>query len=165
MSRRQLIRLSLIPALCLLTVACRNKGPQSTVRMADLHTEKQLLSGFYDLEGGAWRWTGKVFEVQLAVPPEAQTNGGILTLQGTMTKDGLDKRGGQVILSSAIGAADLPPMTISRPGEFIYRAQVPANALTSSTITADFKLDKTFTVPDDARNLGVIATVISLHSK
>lgn len=135
------------------------------MRMADLHTEKQLLSGFYDLEGGAWRWTGKVFEVQLAVPPDGQKNGAILTLQGTMTQEGLDKRGGQVILSSAIGAADLPPMTISKPGEFIYREPVPANALTSSTVTADFQIDKTFTTTGDARNLGVIATVISLHPR
>jgi hypothetical protein len=165
MSRRQLIRLSLIPALCLLAVACRNKGPQSTVRMADLHTEKQLLSGFYDLEGGAWRWTGKVFEVQLAVPPDARKNGGILTLQGTMTQEGLDKRGGQVKLSSAIGAADLPPMTISKAGEFVYREPVPASALDSPTITADFQVDKTFRASGDARNLGVIATVISLHAR
>lgn len=133
--------------------------------MADLHTEKQLLSGFYNLEAGAWRWTGKVFEVQLAVPPDAQKNGGILTLQGTMTQDGLDKRAGAVQLSAAIGAADLQPMTITKAGEFIYRAPVPANALTSGTVTADFQVDKTFSAPGDARNLGVIATVISLHSR
>lgn len=165
MFRRQLIRLSLIPTICLLTVACRNRGPQSTVRMADLHTEKQLLSGFYDLEAGAWRWTGKVFAVQLAVPPGAQKDGGVLTLQGTATQDSLDKRGGQVTLSASVGAAVLPPMTISTPGEFIYRGAVPADALTSSAVTADFEVDKTFKATGDGRNLGVIVAVIGLHSK
>src|SRR5215475_794153 len=69
---------------------CRgSRGPQSVIRMADLHTEKQLLSGFYDLEAGAWRWTAQDFRVLLKVPTDAGQKGAYLTLQGTITEGGL----------------------------------------------------------------------------
>jgi hypothetical protein len=131
--------------------------------MADLHTQKQLLRGFYNLEAGAWRWTDKEFSVMLKVPSDAAKNGGVLTLQGTLVPEGVQN--GPLEISSQIAGQPLGTKSFSKPGEIIYRVDVPASVLARPLIAADFNLSSTHRVPGDARNLGVIATVISLRAK
>jgi hypothetical protein len=131
--------------------------------MADLHTQKQLLKGFYQLEAGAWRWTDKDFSVMLKVPSEASKNGGVLTLQGTMVPESVQNR--PLEISSQIAGQPLEKKSFSKPGEIIYRVDVPASLLSRPLIAADFSLSSIHRVPGDARNLGVIATVISLRAK
>lgn len=131
--------------------------------MADLHTQKQLLRGFYNLEAGAWRWTDKDFSVMLKVPSDASKNGAELTLQGTLVPEAVQN--GPVEISSQIAGQPLEKKSFSKAGELIYRVDVPASALDRPLIAADFSLSSTHRVPGDQRNLGVIATVISLRGK
>lgn len=133
------------------------------IRMADLHTQKQLLRGFYQLEAGAWRWTQKEFSVVLKVPEEASKKGGVLTLQGSLTPDSVQN--GPVEISCEINGHALQKAAFSKPGEIIYRVDVPASAFAGSLVAADFSLNKTYRVPGDQRNLGLIATVISLRAQ
>jgi hypothetical protein len=143
--------------------ACRKPGPQNVIRMADLHTQRQLLKGFYQLEAGAWRWTNKDFSVMIKVPGGAAKNGGVLTLQGSIPPDAVQNA--PLEISSRIAGQPLEKKSFSKPGEIIYRVDVPASALTNPLIAADFDLSSTHRVPGDARDLGVIATVISLRAK
>ena len=152
MRRRLLILFFVTLQTIALASSCRRRGAQSTIRMADMHAAKQLISGFYRLEAGSWRWTGKMFKVQLAVPRGAAENGGFLTE-------------GKIALTAYLSGVQLDTQTVNKPGEFIYRADVPADALKSTTVTAEFLVDHTFRAPGDTRDLGVISSVIALHSK
>jgi hypothetical protein len=68
-------------------------------------------------------------------------------------------------ISSQIAGQPLEKKSFSKPGEMIYRVDVPASALERPLIAAEFSLSSTHRVPGDERNLGVIATVISLRAK
>jgi hypothetical protein len=153
----------LVLFLSLVISACRKPGPQSIIRMSDLHTQKQLLRGFYDLESGAWRWTQKAFTVALKVPSDGATKGAVLTLQGSVQPGSLQN--GPLEISSVVGGTALPSKTVSKAGELIYRADVPPSALAQQVVLVDFTLSNTHRVPGDARDLGIIASVISLRSK
>ena len=154
---------TLFLSLCLLMVGCRKPGPQSTVRMADLHTTRQLVSGFYQLEAGAWRWTSKECTVMLKVPEGASGNGGVLTLQGSLPEGALQN--GPLTVSASVRGTALAPQTFSKQGEMIYRVDVPAAALSHPNVLAVFTVDKVFQFPGDKRQLGIVASVISLRAK
>jgi hypothetical protein len=143
--------------------ACRKPGPQSVIRMADLHTQKQLLKGFYQLEAGAWRWTDKDFSVMLKVPEDAAKNGGVLTLQGSLAPESVQN--GPVEISCQVSGQPVEKKSFTKQGQIIYRVDVPASALTTSLVAADFSLSSTHRVPGDERDLGIIATIIGLHAK
>jgi hypothetical protein len=164
MQRALLTKLTtLLLAVCLFTVACRKPGPQSTVRMADLHTTRQLVSGFYQLEAGAWRWTSKQCAVMLKVPDDASKKGGILTLQGSLPESALQT--GPVTVSASVSGISLPSQTFSKQGEIIYRVEVAAAALNRPNVLATFTVDKVFQFPGDKRELGIVASVISLRAE
>jgi hypothetical protein len=129
--------------------------------MSDLHTTKQLISGFYELEAGAWRWTGKEFKVQLKTPSKDKAT---LVLQGTVQPD-LLRNGAPLTINASIDGTPLAPQTLTKAGPFVYRVPVPASALGPEIVLADFTLDKTFRVAGDERDLGLIATVISLRAE
>jgi hypothetical protein len=131
--------------------------------MSDLHTQNQLAGGFYDLEAGAWRWTGKTFAVTLSVPQGGGSRGGILTLQGSVAPESVGN--GPLEINSSVGGSALSPISISKPGQVIYRADVPPDALRGPLVVADFSLSNTHRTPGDLRDLGIIVSVISLHSK
>lgn len=131
--------------------------------MSDLHTQKQLLRGFYDLEAGAWRWTSKSFTVGLKVPEEASEKGAVLTLQGTIPPEAVQNA--PLEINASVAGIALPVQSFSKPGELIYRGDVPASALDQSVVLADFNLSSSHRVPGDLRDLGIIASVISLRLK
>lgn len=162
-SRVKLWSILALLAPALFVVSCRrHRGPQSIIRMSDLHTQNQLINGFYDLEAGAWRWTGQTFEVSLKVPDDA-SKGAILTLQGTVPPESLSN--GSFQISSLIGETQLATQPVTKAGEVIYRAEVPPAALAQPVIIATFTVSNTHRVPGDQRDLGMIASVISLRSK
>src|SRR5579885_136828 len=68
--------------------AAAEAGPHiaSTVHLGDPKSVPQLIGGFYDIESGAWRWTGKQFTVDLGVPLGAAQKGAALTLDLTVPR-------------------------------------------------------------------------------
>ena len=128
--------------------------------MADPRTSMQLIHGFYQLEGGAWRWTGKDFGVALRTPPDAAKNGAQLLMRVTIPQPQL-AAAHSFTLSARVNGAELPPEAFSTAGDILYQRKVPASALTQELATIEFSLDKTAPpVPPDIRALGIVVTSV-----
>ncbi len=137
---------------------------KSTVTMGDSEAAAQLLNGFYDVEGGSWRWTMSHFSVILAVPEGAAGKETELVMQFTIPQAVIDKLG-PITLSAQAGEVTLPPETYTQAGDCVYQRNLPATAVTGEAVTITFSLDK-FLPPSgtDQRELGVIVTSIGLHT-
>lgn len=109
--------------------------------------EQQIVSGVYELENNQWRWmAGKgvlllkspaqplPVKVALYIPPNAP---------GRIVRLTLDDR-------------PLPPIHYNRPGSYIITTEPLRPA--SATTTLGISVDKTFSVPGDHRELGIILT-------
>jgi hypothetical protein len=137
----------------------------ASVPMSDPRLEPQLTSGFYGIEGNAWRWTAKKFSVTLRSPSGGAQNGATLDLELTVPPVVVEKLK-SVTLSANAGDRALPPETYTKPGQYSYKRDVPPAALAKGTLRVDFSLDKA--IPPgggDLRELGVIVSAVSLESK
>ena len=124
----------------------------------------QLLSGFYGVEAGAWRWTAKSFSVVLKPPPGSERTGAMLRLVLFLPDQQIGKAGAVILRADADGAP-LPPKTFSRAGSYVYAADMPASSLRFDAVCVNFHLDNaTVQTGKDARELGLIATSVSLES-
>ena len=137
---------------------------KSTIEMGDPEAAAQLLSGFYEVEGGSWRWTMSRFSVILAAPKGAADKGAELVLHFTIPQAVIDKLG-PITLSAQAGEMALPPETCTRAGDYVYQRKLPATAVAGEAVTVTFSLDK-FLPPTktDRRELGVIVTSIGLRT-
>jgi len=165
------IAVALAPAACktrkVRVQATEEETPRlaSSVSMGDPKAETQLVSGFYGVEAGAWRWTGKQFTVLLRAPSGSAQKGGRLQLKLTVPPVVIDKLKAISLSASANGAA-LPPESYTQPGDYIYTRDVPPSALTGESVRVDFQLDKAIPPSgSDLRELGIIALSASLESK
>ena len=137
----------------------------SAVSMGDPKTETQLVSGFYGLEAGAWRWTAKQFSVVLHPPPGSDRKGAKLQLKLTVPAI-VSERLKTVSLSATVNGGVLPAETYSRPGGYIYSRDLPPGALTSDAVRIDFQLDKAIPPSGgDLRELGIIVLSVALEGK
>jgi hypothetical protein len=142
----------------------RTSPPRATsaVDMADPARAAQLLTGFYGIEGGRSRWTAKRFSVLLAAPPGSDRQGAELAL-ALYVPDVQIRNLGPVTLQADSGGRQLGAQTFSNPGQYIFSAHVPLEMLRSGLLLISFELDKASKgLNGDARELGVIATQISL---
>jgi hypothetical protein len=137
----------------------------STVHTGDPKSAPQLLSGFYDIENGAWRWTGKQFTVELGVPFGAGQKGATLELDFSIPDVAIAKSK-TLTLAASVDGNSLPPETYSKAGEYTYQRDVPAALLQSGSVKVTFTLDKTIQAGGgDLRDLGVVAASIGLKGK
>jgi hypothetical protein len=91
---------------------------------------------------------GAVLELHLTVPPPAI------------------QKLGSITLSATAGDAALAPETYSKTGDYVYRRDVPASALTGDSVRIDFQLDKAVPPSEaDKRELGIIAASVGLAAK
>jgi hypothetical protein len=168
---------ALLAAFLLAAPACKHQDvhvtdtieepPQlaSTVRMGDRTMAHQLVSGFYDIESNAWRWTQQKFAVNLRPPAHSAQQGAVLELHLTVPRTSIDKLG-SITLSATIDATALAPEAYSKAGDYTYRRDVPANLLPAGAVRVDFQLDKAVPPGDvDKRELGIVATSVRLVSK
>ena len=137
----------------------------SAVSMADPKLEPQLLSGFYGIEGNAWRWTAKKFSVALRTPANAAQNGATLNLSLSIPQVVVDKLK-SVTLSAMAGDSALAPETYSKSDQYIYKRDVPPAALKRGSVRIDFTLDKAIPPSGaDLRELGIIVSNVTLEPK
>jgi hypothetical protein len=137
----------------------------SDLSMNSARTAKQLLTGFYNVENGAWRWTARSFSASLAVPPGAATKGGKLTFRFVFPDPAFQALH-SVTLSAKVKDTVLALETYSTTGEHVYSRDIAAGDLAASPVRVDFALDKALPPgPVDIRELGVIAKQITLVSK
>src|SRR5579872_6126501 len=119
------------------------EGPRlaSVIHFSDPKLELQLITGFYAIEGNAWRWTAKQFAVVLRVPPGAAQRGATLDLALTVPQVVVDKLK-TVTLAAKVDGHELPPETYSTSGQFDYKRDIPPGTLTAGSARVEFALDK-----------------------
>jgi len=166
-----------LAALLWAPVACKHKKPAAqqivqeaariptTVHMGDPRAAGQVVSGFYDIEDGAWRWTAKQFVVELGTPLGAAGRGATLELQFSIPPVVIEKNP-SITLSASVDGNLLPPETYTKPGEYVYKRDVPASLMNAESVKVTFEVDKTMTPGGaDTRVLGVVATTAGLVRK
>jgi hypothetical protein len=137
----------------------------SSLSMGDPKAEAQLVTGFYGVESGAWRWTAKQFTVSLKPPAGSAQKGVKLSLKLTVPQVVIDKNK-NVTLSATAGNATLAPETYTTPGDYVYVRDVPPGALAGDSVRVDFQLDKVMPpAGGDIRELGIIVFSVGLEGK
>ena len=139
----------------------------SVVHMGDANVETQLVSGFYGIEGNAWRWTARQFTVVLRPPFGAAQSGGTLQLSLTVPQVVIDKLK-NVSLTASIDGSPLPPETYTQAGPYIYKRDLPPNLLAADSVKVDFQLDKA--MPPGGRRIKrelgvVVVNSVSIEAK
>ena len=173
--RRRIFCSALLAAVVLGGAACRSRkqtgevedvgGMVSVLPMTDGHAKHQLVSGFYDVEGGAWRWTAQKFSVTLQPPAQSATNGAKLALKLVIPGPLIQKLNA-ITLSAKVGDTSLPPETYNKSGEFTYSRDVPSSALQANSVRVDFWLDKSIPpTGGDQRQLGIVVSQVGLEPK
>ena len=114
--------------------------------------EQQIVSGVYQLESGQWRWMSQIATILLK-PPDQPTP---VTVHFTIP-DASPARQVTVALNDRTVASQ----TYSAPGTFVLSSppMKPAGDTAKLTIT----VDKSFSVPGDDRQLGIILTEVGFR--
>jgi hypothetical protein len=137
----------------------------SVVHVSDPKVEAQLVSGFYGIEGNAWRWTARQFTVVLRAPSGAAERGATLELDLTVPPVVIDKLK-TVSLSATADGHPLPPETYTTSGQFRYKRDIPPATLTNQSVRVEFQLDKAMPPSNgDMRELGIIVGSAGLEAK
>jgi hypothetical protein len=174
---KRALSFALLLAAAWTSVGChrrKNPAPQAAetgsrfaanVHMGDPKSASQLLGGFYDIENGGWRWTGKQFTVELGPPYGAAQRGATLELSLSVPPVVIEKSR-TVTLGASVDGNALPEETYSQPGDYVYRRDVPAALLQGESVKVTFTLDRTIQAAGgDTRDLGVVAVSAGLKGK
>jgi hypothetical protein len=144
-----------------------DEAPQmaSIVNTGNSQSDTQLVTGFYEIEEHAWRWTAQRFSVVLRPPAGSAERGATLTMMFSVPEPVISKLK-TVSLSATIGATPLSPETYTQAGPYTYTRDIPAKALAADAVRVDFQLDKALPPANgDQRQLGVIVSSIGLEAK
>lgn len=135
------------------------------VNMADARASVQLLKGFHDVEGNAWRWTMGKFSVTLRPPLNASQKGATLVVKMSIPEAIMGQVKSTTLTANVNGAA-IAGETYTKAGDYTYSRDVPASALGADAVTVEFALDK-FLPPGaaDQRELGVVVSSIGFEAK
>jgi hypothetical protein len=137
----------------------------SQVNVADPKAAPQLVKGFHETEGNAWRWTKGKFSVTLHPPLNAPQKGATLVVKLSIP-DLVMQRLQSITLSANVNGVPIPGETFSKSGDQVYSKDVPASALSGDAVTIEFSLDK-FLPPGavDRRELGIVVSSIGFEAK
>lgn len=142
-----------------------SQPPLSVLRLGESRADTQLLSGFHQLEQGAWRWTMRNFAVALQPPPDAARRGARLALRFTLP-DSLISRLKTVTLSASVAKTALPPETYTKAGDYTYARDVPPAALSKPPVKVVFALDHFLKAGEvDPRELGLVVSSVGLVAR
>ena len=166
-----------LASLCVVAPACKVSDPihleptiedapalASSLRFTDPVMAGQLVQGFFDLQGGAWRWTAPQFEVLLGPPAGAVSRGARLVLDFTLPDPSIASLKTMTVTAN-VNHLPLPPDTYTTAGQHQYVRDVPASAFVSQEIAVQFSCDKFLVPPNDGRRLALIVTGVALEPK
>jgi hypothetical protein len=137
----------------------------TVVHIADPRTSSQLLSGFYNVEQGSWRWTGRKFSVVLAIPENVSQKQISLVFKMAVPEPVIQKLK-SVTLTASVNGVALAPETYRKAGEYMFTREVSAKALGGASAQIEFALDKALPAgANDSRELGLVATSIGFDWK
>ena len=127
------------------------------LRSRFIRQQPQLLEGWHMTEPGGWRWTERRFALAFHGEPRAE-----LRLHFVLPEASIAQLG-PVTLGAKTGGETLPAQTYSEPGEHLYRATLPTEALGRDPVRVDFELDKALAASAaDRRELGIVVASIEL---
>jgi hypothetical protein len=128
----------------------------SYLNMGDIRCRPQLLSGWYTIEEGAWRWMAKEAEAVVRAPSGASPE---FTLQLFFPPDYIQRAGGPVTVSVTLDGKPLARETYVRAGGYRVSAVVPRERLTSPEATVAIRLNRAMP-PSGAeqRELGAVVS-------
>jgi hypothetical protein len=139
-----------------------NDGPQSAVAMAphikmgDVRSKPQLVSGWYPIEDGAWRWMAKQAEVVLRTPPES---GGSFEMAFFLPPGLFQGGGSPVTVSIRVNDKPLIKRSYFASGTYRLTAVVPAGLTAIAASTVSIGLNRALPPSaSDLRELGAIVT-------
>lgn len=136
-----------------------------TLKMGDPKASAQLLSGFYTVENGSWRWTSGKFSVMLRPPANGPQAGATLKFTFAAPEVVMTKIA-PVTLTASIGVTKLKSETYKEPGNYTYAVDVPATLLAGEAVKVDFALDKSLPPGGaDKRELALIAISVAFEAK
>ena len=179
---RRYLRHICVPAVCLALsgTACRGKHqkvyiedddkqgealPVSAFKMGDSAATRQLVGGFYSVEGASWRWTARDFVISFRTPPDATRRGAIASLE-FVVPDIVIQKLSTVRLVAAVRGRQVATEQYRAPGSYTLKAEIPAELCGSADTVIDFHLDKAIPPSGgDGRELGVIATAAALRTR
>jgi cephalosporin hydroxylase len=136
--------------------ACRRAKPQlvSEVEVGSKSEQRHLLRGFYaDSTGASWRWTSPVFAFSLDAPQRREV---YLELDFAMPVE-LMSEVAPVTLIGTVNGLEVGRETYFRDGHYVFTRYVPMRALTKTPVEVEFELDRSVTLHDDGRRVGVLA--------
>jgi hypothetical protein len=112
----------------------------------------QIVSGLYDVEGGAWRWMSGRAVVLLKSPEQPLPIEAVFTIP-----DRAPARHVELLLDGRVIASE----TYTATGAYTLRSapQLPAGPTAAATLT----VDRTFSVPGDRRELGVVVSALGFR--
>jgi hypothetical protein len=115
-------------------------------------TSSQIISGLYDLEGGAWRWMARSAVVLLKSPAQALPVEAVFTIP-----DPAPARRVQLWLDGR----EIASQKYNGPGAYTLESppQMPAGPAATVMLT----IDRTFSVPGDHRELGMVVSAIGFR--
>ncbi len=169
--RRRLIPL-VLPLAILLTgaPACKrvhHPNPEATIEeesdlsssvlMSQPRDAAQLLTGFYNLEQDAWRWTARQFSVSLAPPAPRAERPGRLEFRFTIPDiAAADLKG--VHIQASVEGRSLGSFQSNQAGEQLATFDIPKELMKADALIIEFSLDKTIPHREaETRELGLIA--------
>jgi hypothetical protein len=166
------LTLILIPLL-LSVPACKRRHNSSgqtqmlasSIYAGDPNVASHFAKGFYDVEEGAWRWTGKEFAVDLSAPLHSDQKGAQLVMK-LAVPDAVIQKLTSVQLTASVAGYKLAPQIYTKSGQYTYTRDVPADKLQSDVVRIDFSLDHTLPPSQtDVRELGIIVSEVGLVAK
>jgi hypothetical protein len=112
----------------------------------------QIVSGLYDVEGGEWRWMSGSAVVLLKSPARPMPIEAVFTIP-----DSAPARHVELLLDGRVVASE----TYTAPGA--YTLKTPPLWPNGPTAAVAITLDRTFSVPGDHRELGVVVSAIGFR--
>ena len=113
---------------------------------------QQIVSGIYQLESGQWRWMSQTAAILLK-PPDQPTP---VTVQFTIPAVSPARQ-----VTIALNGHTIASQTYPAPGT--YSLSSPAVNPGGDSANLTITLDKSFSVPGDSRQLGVILTDVGFR--
>ncbi len=116
--------------------------------------EQQIVSGIYQLEEDRWRWTGRRATLLLKRPDRPMPLAVSLYIPGHAPAR---------MVSVAIDGVTAAQQRFAGPGA--YTVVCPPAAIAGPSATVTITVDKTFSVPGDHRELGVILSEVGFRPR
>ena len=125
----------------------------SYLELGDLRSRPQLLSGWYSIEDGAWRWMAKEAEAVLLAPS------GPLTFEMLLffPPDYMRRAGGPATVSVSLDDKPMYEKTYSQPGGHRVSSAIPQDLLASPATKVSIRVNRALPVTgSDQRQLAAV---------